>query len=181
MDNLNWRTTELKLKRYKLTYEFDQVNQMLVLGGFNSRRYQVLLVVLPMTLGLLFSVAALSGIFDEISTWKLWFFTSIGFLAAGYGLFTIKRLKNSNQGEKFISNNKISIQGTTNVEILMKNIESIEYNITSPTKQEFYGEIVVFTKNQEQHVLLGIIGKDNKFLRDDLEYLRNFIISIVEI
>ncbi|MEX1002952.1 MAG: hypothetical protein WDZ35_12615 [Crocinitomicaceae bacterium] len=178
MGSTNWTTTQLKLKRHNLNYEFNPQLNSLKLGGINTTRYQLIYVFLPTAIGMAILSLIFTGIFSDGSNLKMWLGTGACFLAAIYGIYTVSRMKNSNKDIKIFHPDKIILDGENYTEIPANKIKSIESRV-SKTKQEFHGEVVLSTKDNKEYVLLGLIDDDSRLISDDLEYFSDYLTSLL--
>jgi len=102
MNNTNWTTTELKLKRYKIKHTYNATENSLEIGGIKLTYYQLTYVGIPFLLTAILAIMTFSNIFSAGAVWKIFLIGFACLLAGFYGIFKVDRMAKSNKGKKTI-------------------------------------------------------------------------------
>ncbi|WP_027419643.1 hypothetical protein [Crocinitomix catalasitica] len=179
MTNINWNTTELKLDRLNVKFDYDGITNRLRIGGINKLRIIAIYVGIPLFLLIITGGIGIFNLTNGMADFKVLLIVAAMLLASIYGFFTVRRLIESNKNSSILSRGIIQIKGDDIIELKSHYIDKFDFEIDSAEKQGFHGIIKVYSHNSEEYKILGLMSDDGRLLRDDLAYLVKFFNQLV--
>lgn len=184
METLNNYTLKLKLDRHNLNHSFSDDGSVFTLGGTGSMtREMYTQAYLPIGFGLACAFGGLIGLMADAPAMKLMIICGISILL--YGYYNYKKFRKKKEGNRDVKQFKKG-------EILIHNIYEGDFQFTPESikkldveidktreEQGINGTLFLIDKNAKRHNLLEIIEKKKKHIDEDLNYLKNYIESLV--
>ena len=176
MKDLN--TFKSKLKRYKIQFLYNENLNQIEIGKSLDKNRKLILGIVLLAIGLILFFLATSFLFDLGRTGKLtkrlFLIIPVGVLyLGGAEIFKYLKLKKNNN-RKIISPSSIIIQENQETHIKKEQIIDLNYFIENVEDSvEPVGSLYLSTSDSsEKIILLTLFGEDYKYLKDDLNFLR---------
>jgi hypothetical protein len=183
MEEHRLKNTVNKLNRLNVSYEL-QKNSFILRGTSLSKGKLVLTILLPilffvLTLTILV-ILILSPEIDRIVFPRIILIFPL--LLLYYGVKNLIKLKKSKKNQIDIMSGKIVFKNRNNnkIVVLTENITEMLINIEENSSNAI-GEIYVSTDEYQPLLLLSIIDNNVKYLKDDLDYIKNTFLMILNL
>lgn len=182
MDDKNFKTVESKLKRLNVDYHYS--NGLLILRGTKVSFGNIFLsIILPIIffVFVLFTIIILEKVpdIDRITVPKALFILPLTALL--YGVKNLLKLKKSKKNEIFISSENLIILDKNNNKIKFMNDEISDISIKiKENSSNVVGELYANIRDKNSHLILNVISDDEKYLMDDLNFLKDSFLSVLK-
>ncbi len=170
-----------KLKRLNVDYRFH--NNTLILKGTSLSKMELFLsIILPIAFFILFLVILIILInsleIDKVVFPKAIFI--IPLLLLYYGIKNLLKLRKNKNNQYHFTYGKLILITKKNEKIIFSNEDIIEFPIKiEENYSNIVGEIYVRNFNNKYYLLLSLIGNDLKYLKDDLDFIKNAFLMIL--
>lgn len=185
MEENRLKITANKLNRLNVHYELNN-HTILLRGSSFSKGQFFLTVILPIVVFILFITGLVLYflaqeaeviLFPKITLVLL----LLPLVLLFFGIKNFLRLRKSKKYQIHIMPGKIIVKDKSTDEIVLpvKKIKKISIKIEE-NKGNCIGEIYVQNLDYESYLLLGVLGNNIKYFKDDLEYIKNTFLMILE-
>jgi len=181
MEEYRLKNTANKLNRLNVSYEF-QNNGIILRGTSLSKGKLFLTILLPilffaMTL-IVLAILILSPEIEKIVFPKIILILPLVLLY--YGTKNLIKLRKSKKNQVDIMYGKIVFKNKNNDKIVFRTEDITEMLINiEENSSDIIGEIYISNADHQRYLLLSIIDNNVKYLKDDLEYIRNTFFMIL--
>lgn len=177
MDSQNFKVLELKLKRQKICYQYE--NGKVSIGKLKPDYFTIIgLVILPIigSLGLaVFILLESASVLDSSAGIKITIAIVTLMLTALLSLLNFRLKKKSNSILKTLENNRIILQSEKGrFELYNDTVSQISFSVDKIEENLFHGRIILVDFSGRTHELLGINDENESYILDDLHWFVNF-------
>ena len=171
MKSPNLYSLQLKLNRYKLSYQLldDQTIQLGGIKGLKSLKLYYIFIPLFIGLTIVGIGLGLDFILFEASG-------AVFLLYAAYGASVVKRKIALNKDIKIIKNGELLLtQDKQTTTLKPKNITDYKISIELVGKETYEGRLTIINSDNTEFFILGLFDTDKKMLEEDLDYISEYI------
>ncbi len=179
MDKKTLYTLKLKLDKHQINFDFDESKSELSFGksyNLTSKWITGILIIIAC-----FFVAGLPSRLN-LPMAQLMKIIFILLSSIGFGIIAnaIRKGKNNKYVKKFSKDSLKLVSKKDITEFTNDDISEIDYLIKK-NRDNFTGTIEVKTKNKGKYQILTITEKEQKYLKNDLEYIVEIIKNLLQI
>jgi hypothetical protein len=177
-----------KLKRHKLSFTYNDVNNTLVLGGIDNLVGRwIVSVILPLSFALIVFILAwfeLIPLFDKGRGVAkiIGFLIGVPVVLSIVGLARIILKKKRNADEKTISPQGVVIKNKMGSTITLTGSQIKEFNYSISTDSSMsIAKLHLLTHEGREFTILGAESNQFKYLKDDMEYFKTYFEKVIKI
>lgn len=181
MEENRLKNTAKKLKRLNVDYEFH--NNSFILRGTSLSKTKLFLTILLPILFFLLTLVVLAILILSPEIEKIVFpriILILPLLLFYYGVKNLIRLRKSKKNQVNIMSGKIVFRDRKNNEKVFRSEDIIEITIKiEENPSNIIGGLYIINDDNKPHLLLSLIDNNLKYLKDDLDYIRNTFLIIL--
>ncbi len=171
MKTPNLYSLQLKLNRYKLSYQLLD-NETIQLGGIQGlKTLKLYYIFLPLLIGL--TILAIGFVGDLVLIDAV---GAVFIVYAAYGTSVVKRKITINQEIKVIKNGELIIkQDKQTITLTASSIKYYNINIMLVGKETYEGRLTLIDSLNTEYFILGLFDSEKKAMEEDLAYIKEYI------